>query len=181
MNKIIFPGLGIELNISKIAFTILGKSITWYAIFIVIAISLAIFIYKKQDKLYDILFKDVSDLILYIIPVAFVGARLYYVIFNLDYFAQNPIQIFFIWQGGLAIYGGIIFGSITCYLFARKRKINFLNLLDYLVPALALRTSYWEMGKFCKYRSLWYRKHWNIKNGNLETWYLQRSTPYIFI
>ena len=169
MNTITFPGMGIKLDISKIAFTILGNNITWYAIFIVSAIVLAICIYKKQDGLYAIAFKDVLDLSLYLIPIAFVGARLYYVIFNFEYFSQNILEIFNIKQGGLAIYGGIIAGVFTCYLFAKKREIAFFDLLDYLVPALALRTGHWQMGKFRKHRSIRNRKHGVLKNGNMGT------------
>lgn len=148
MNTISFPGLGIQFNISKIAFSIFGVSIAWYAILIVSAIGIALLIYKKRDGLYNIKFQDILELSIYVIPVAFLCARLYYVAFKLDYFLQNPIQILNIKQGGLAIYGGVIGGAITCYVYAKKKQINFLDLLDYIVPCLALRTSNWKMGQF---------------------------------
>lgn len=169
MNHITFPGLGFELNLSKIAFSVGGIPITWYAIFIVSAIIIAFGIYKKQEGLYHITFQSVLDLSIYLIPIAFLCARAYYVIFNLDYFLQNPAKIINLKQGGLAIYGGIIGGVITCYFFAKKRKIAFWDLLDYLVPALALRTSNGKMGEFYQCGGLWNRNYKLATNGNLGT------------
>ena len=167
MNQVTFPGLGLEFNISKIAFTIFGVNITWYAILIVSAIVIAILIYKKRDGLYNIKFQTILELCIYVIPISFICARAYYVLFKLDYFLQNPTQILNVKQGGLAIYGGIIGGAITCFIFAKKKKINFLSLLDYIVPALALRAGYWQMGKFYKCGSLWYRNCKFFKNGHI--------------
>lgn len=143
MNQITFPGLGIKMNISKIAFSLFGIDIAWYAIIIVSAIIIALVIYKKKDGLYNIKFQDIIDLSIYLIPIAFICARAYYVIFNLDYFITCPLEIINIKNGGLAIYGGIIGGVATCYVFAKKRNISFGDLLDYLAPAIALRSSNW--------------------------------------
>ncbi len=160
MNTITFPGLGIELVISKIAFEICGIQIKWYAILIVSAIIIALIIFKKRSGLYSIMSKDILDLSLFLLPASFLGARLYYVIFNLDYFLKNPLQILNIRQGGLAIFGGIIAGFIVCFAFAKKRKINIKDLTDYIVPALALRTSNRKMGQFYK---CWSIRIWNHK------------------
>ena len=148
MNIVTFPGLGLEFNISKIALSIFNINITWYAILIVLSFAIALLIYKKRDGLYNIKFEQTLELALFVIPISLICARAYYVLFNLDYYSQNILQIFAINNGGLAIYGGIIGGAITCFVFARRKKINFLDLLDYIVPALALRTSYRQMGKF---------------------------------
>ena len=159
MNHITFPWLGLEFYISKIAFSIFGISITWYAILIVLSLIIAILIYRRKDGLYDIQFDLILELCIYVIPVAFICARGYYVLFKLDYFLKNPIQILNIKQGGLAIYGGIIGGAITCYLFAKKKKIPLLDILDFIVPPLALRPSNWKMGKFHKCRGIWNRNY----------------------
>lgn len=176
-----FPGLNLSLKINKIAFSIFGIDIAWYAIFIVLAIMIAFLLYKKREGLYEIRFQTILDLGLYVLPIAFLSARAYYVLFHLDYFLQNPVQILNLKRGGLAIYGGIIGGAVTCYYFAKKRNIVFLDLLDYVVPALALRTSHWKMGEFYQSRSLWYRNNYFFTNGNLGKWYIQRSTPYFFV
>ena len=166
MNQITFPGLGLQFNISKIAFTIFGVDIAWYAVLIVLAIIIALAIYKKRDGLYGISFETVLELCLYVIPISFICARAYYVVFRLDYFLQDPSQILNIKQGGLAIYGGIIGGTVTCYIFAKKKKIDFSNLLDFIVPALPLRASNRQMGKLHKCRSIWNRNYKLFKNGH---------------
>ena len=147
MNLIKFPGLGLEFNISKVAISIFGINIAWYAILIVFSFLIALFIFKKRDGLYGIKFDTILNLSIYVIPISIICARLYYVLFKLDHFLSNPGQIFNIKQGGLAIYGGIIGGAITCYFYAKLKKISFLDLLDYISPCLALRTSDRKMGK----------------------------------
>lgn len=148
MNTVKFPGLNLEFSISKIAFKIFGIEIYWYAILIVLSLAIALIIYKKRDTLYEIKFNDIVDLSLYIIPIAIICARLYYIIFNLEYYMQNPREILNIRSGGLAIYGAVIAGTITCLFFCKKRKINVLDLLDYIVPGLVLGQAIGRWGNF---------------------------------
>ena len=143
-----FPGLGLEFNIDRVAFNIFGIDIYWYAILIVSAILIAFLILKINNKKCNIEYKDILDLSIFLIPISIICARLYYVIFDLEYFLENPSQIFNIRDGGLAIYGGIIGGVITCYVFCKKRNIRFLELLDYLVPCLALGQAIGRWGNF---------------------------------
>lgn len=143
-----FPGLGLEFNIDRVAFNIFGIDIYWYAILIVSAILIAFLILKINNKKCNIEYKDILDLSIFLIPISIICARLYYVIFDLEYFLENPNQIFNIRDGGLAIYGGIIGGVITCYVFCKKRNIRFLDLLDYLVPCLALGQAIGRWGNF---------------------------------
>ena len=98
--------------------------------------------------MFGIKFEDIIDLLIFLIPISIISARLYYVLFDLNYFIKNPMQIFNIRTGGLAIYGGIIGGIITCIVFCKKRKINILDLLDYLAPALALGQAIGRWGNF---------------------------------
>ena len=107
MKEIIIPLLNITLKINPIAFTIFGISIYWYAILIVLSIIIAIYIYYKNDKKYGINYEDIIDLALILIPISFLCARIYYVIFKLDYY-KTLEKIINIKDGGLAIYGGII-------------------------------------------------------------------------
>lgn len=142
-----FPLLNLELNISKVAFTVFEIPIYWYAILIVASLSLAILLCKKNDGKYNIKFDDIIDLSIILIPVAFICARLYYVIFNLkDY--TNFASILNIKDGGLAIYGGIIGGAIVIYFFCKKKNIKMLDLLDYIVPYLALGQAIGRWGNF---------------------------------
>ena len=167
MNTITFPLLNLKLQISKIAFSIKNVDIYWYAIFIVFAILVNLIIYKIKDGRFEIKYTDIIDLSIILIPISIVCARVYYIIFKLDYYILNPIQIFNIRNGGLAIYGGILGGIITCYIFCKIRKINLLDLLDYIAPGLALRTIDRKMGKFCKCRSIWRVYLCSVENGNI--------------
>lgn len=141
MNVITFPGLNLQFNINRIALSIGDISIYWYAILMTSAFVISLLIYKLKNGKFEIKFSDILDLALLVIPISIVSARLYYILFNLEYYVANPTQMFNLRSGGLAIYGGIIGGAVTCYIFCKKRKINLLNLLDYIVPCLALRTS----------------------------------------
>lgn len=141
MNTITFPLLNLKLQVSRIAFSIGNIDIYWYAILMMSAFAISLVIFRIKDGTFDIKFSDILDLSLYVIPISIISARVYYILFNLKYYIDNPIQIFNLKAGGLAIYGGIIGGGITCYIFCKKRKINLLDLFDYIVPCLALRTS----------------------------------------
>ena len=140
MNVITFPDLNLQFNINRIALSIGGISIYWYAILMTSAFVISLLIYKLKNGKFEIKFSDILDLALLVIPISIVSARLYYILFNLEYYVANPMQMFNLRSGGLAIYGGIIGGAVTCYIFCKKRKIDLLDLLDYIVPCLALRT-----------------------------------------
>ena len=145
MHQIIFPGLGLEFNMSKIAFTLFGANVYWYATFIVIAIITSMIIFKIKDGTFGIKFNDIFDAAIYVFPISILSARLYYIIFN------NPgdiVNFFNFRTGGLAIYGGIIGGITTIYIFTKKRKINLLDFLDYVAPILALGQCIGRWGNF---------------------------------
>ena len=122
MNIVKFPILNLTLYIKKVAFTIFGISIYWYGIIIVGAILLDIVLLKKQDGLYNIEFDKVITIIIYLIPISLISARIYYILFNLDYYSLNPMEILNIRNGGIAIYGGVIGALITAVIFCKKKK-----------------------------------------------------------
>ena len=148
MNIVKFPLLNLELEISEVAINIFGLGIKWYAIIIVFCIILALIWCKFKSKKYDIDFDEILNLFIILIPTVIICARLYYVIFNLDYYLKYPIEILNIRAGGLAIYGGIIGGIIASYIYCRIRKINVLNLLDCIAPILALSQGIGRWGNF---------------------------------
>lgn len=149
MNIITFPIFNLKMHVSQIAFSLFGVDIYWYAIFIISAVLIGILISKIRDGLYEIKFKDVLDLLVYLIPISIISARLYFCLFyNLTYYIQNPIQILNFRTGGLAIYGGIIGGLVTCIIFCKKRNIKLINLLDFFVPMLALGQAIGRWGNF---------------------------------
>ena len=148
INEIIFPALNLKLHISRIAFSLFGVNIYWYAILITFAMALSIFLMNKDDKKYNINFDDILLLIILTIPIAFIGARIYYVIFNINYYFSNPTKILNIRDGGLAIYGGIIAGTITIIMYCKIKKINILDVLDYVVPYVAMGQAIGRWGNF---------------------------------
>lgn len=93
MTTITFPAFNINLTVSRIAFSIGNINIYWYAIFIALAFVIAIIALKKDVMKFDIEYDVILELIIIVIPVAIICARLYYVIFNLQYYLSNPIQI----------------------------------------------------------------------------------------
>ncbi len=141
MREITFPGLGILLNINSIAISIFGINIYWYAILIVLAFIVGMFFCKKDTRKYNISFEDILQLAIIMIPISIISARLYFVVFKINEYIQNPIEILNIRNGGLAIYGGIIGAIITIIVFCKIKKINILDMMDYIVVYLPLRTS----------------------------------------
>lgn len=122
MQKVTFPILNLELNINKTAFTIYGINIYWYAVIIVSSLILALILLKRKDKKFGINYEDILDLSISLIPISFISARVYYVIFNLKAY-QNLQSILNIKDGGLAIYGGII-GRNHYRLYILQKKKN---------------------------------------------------------
>lgn len=148
MNKVLFPELNLELNVPQVALEIGNAKIYWYAIAIVFGIILSLILMYFSKKKYDIKYDDLLEIFIYIIITGVLGARLFYVVFNLEYYLENIEQIFNIQNGGLAIFGGIIFGAITAGIACKIKKIDFLNFCDYVVPYLALSQSIGRIGNF---------------------------------
>lgn len=148
MKPIIFPNLNLSFDINPVAFSIGNKDIYWYGIIITLGIVLALFLaWKNRDK-QKIKWDDVTDFVLFAVPIGIICARLYYVIFKWEYYSKNLAEIFKIWNGGLAIYGGVIGGILTAIVFCKIKKINFLELCDYCAPYLALCQSIGRWGNF---------------------------------
>ena len=124
--------------IPRVAFSLFGMDIYWYAILITSAIVIGYIWVKVHDGRFNIKYDDVFNLSLFMLPSAFICARLYYVAFNLSYYLQYPGEILNVRNGGLAIYGGVIGAVISILVFCKIKKINFLDLMDYLAPVLPL-------------------------------------------
>jgi len=148
MKPITFPNLGLDISINPVAFSIAGKNIYWYGIIITFGIALAMFLAWRNRKKQKIDWDTIVDFVLIVIPVGIICARLYYVIFKWEYYSQNIGEILQIWNGGLAIYGAVIGGILTAFVFCKKKKINFLELCDYCSPYLALCQSIGRWGNF---------------------------------
>ncbi|HEY8421316.1 MAG TPA: prolipoprotein diacylglyceryl transferase [Thermoclostridium sp.] len=148
MHYIGFPKLGIEFNLDPVAFSIGQIKIYWYGIITSLAFLVIIVGILKNSNKYGLNQDDLIDLILITTPVGIVCARIFYVLVNWSFYRNNLSEIYKIWHGGLAIYGGVIGGIITIYLFCRKRNINTLKLLDHIVVYLVLGQVIGRWGNF---------------------------------
>lgn len=149
MPEIWFPNLGIEIgHLSRVAFTVFGKEVYWYGIFIGLGVILGVLLAMKEAKRTGQDPDMYVDFIIYALIFAIIGARLYYVIFSWDYYAANPAKIFALREGGLAIYGGIIGGVLTAIVYCKKKKINFGLLADTVAPCLAFGQMMGRWGNF---------------------------------
>lgn len=149
MNIVEFPGLwGLKFTISRVAFEVFGISIYWYGIIIAIGFLLAVMLGMRDSKKFGLEPDNVIDLVLYATPVAIIGARLYYVIFDWESFRYNLLEIFNTRNGGLAIYGGVLGALVVAYFFAKKKKIGVFKLLDFGVPYLVLAQAIGRWGNF---------------------------------
>ena len=119
-----------------------------YGLLIALGILIATVLCIREEKL-QVLPKDTGfDIILYTIPLGVIGARLYYVIFAWEQFRSHPLSVLYIWQGGLAIYGGIIGGVLGLWLLSQRRKIPLWRLTDVAVPGLLLGQAIGRWGNY---------------------------------
>ena len=154
--------------IPNVAFELFGIPIYWYAILIVSSMIIAILWCKLHDGKYNIKFDDLLDLAIVMLPVAIISARLYYVLFSLDYFTSNPSEIFKIKNGGLAIYGGIIGGLVVIAIYSKIKKIRLLDITDYIAPIIAFCQSIGRWGNYINIEAYGYETNWPIKMEIIE-------------
>lgn len=127
----------------------LGKiQIYWYSIFIFVAILVACFIIYKEAKKRNIDEEFLVNLTFNSIILGIIGARIYYVLFNLEYYISNPLEIFQIWNGGLAIHGGMIAATLFIIFYCKKHKVSVLKMLDIIVVGLILAQAIGRWGNF---------------------------------
>ncbi len=131
-----------------VAFRVFGVDIMWYGVLISLGVLLGIFFALKECRRIGFKEDNLLDFLLIAIPSAIVGARLYYVAFSWDYYSLNPSEIINIRNGGLAIHGALIAGIIAGILFCKKRKINVFELLDIVIPSVALGQAIGRWGNF---------------------------------
>lgn len=134
--------------IDPVAFRLGPLEVRWYGVIIAIGIFVAIWLSIREAEKRGLKEDDIIDLALWMIPFGFLGARLYYVLFELDYYLQNPTEILAVWEGGLAIYGGLIAGGMTVIWFCKKRNIPIWLLLDILAPHVLLAQAIGRWGNF---------------------------------
>ncbi len=125
-----------------------GLTFHWYGVIIAVGMALAVALARARERRLGLPRDTALDLALIGIPAAIVGARLYYVLFSWREYAANPIRALYIWEGGMAIYGGIIGGVLAGWLYARRKGLPFLRLADLAAPSIALGQAIGRWGNF---------------------------------
>jgi len=140
------------INVSSVLaeFSVFGKTITinWYGAIIAFGFILAALLGGRIAYTWKMSIDKMLDVLIYGALAGVVGARLYYVLSKWDYYGSNPGDIIKIWEGGLAIYGGIIAGIIAGYIVCKIEKLNFLNLLDCVGISLLVGQGIGRWGNF---------------------------------
>ncbi len=148
INTLSFPGLGIgEFQVNSVAFDLFGKPIAWYAIIITFGMIMAVAYVMFRAKRIGISADEILDFAIFVIPFGIIGARLYYVLTTLENY-KTFWDVINIRSGGLAIYGGIIAGTITVYAVCKFKKIYFPAFGDCVVPGLILAQAIGRWGNF---------------------------------
>ena len=181
MNVVRFPGIGLEFEFSKVAFSIFGVSIYKYAMCIVLGIVVALILARLSKNKYDIDYSFVLENAIIGIIVGTLGARLYYVLFNLDYYLNNLGEIFDFRSGGLAIYGGLILGALAIFVNCKIRKKDVLDLFDYVAPFVALAQSIGRFGNFFNVEAYGYETTSFLRMGiSTMTGYMEVHPTFLY-
>lgn len=122
--------------------------IYWYSIMILIGLLVALLVIYKEIKKQNINTDFFTNLAFYSIIIGIVCARIYYVLFNLDYYSNNVLEIFEIWNGGLAIHGGILGGGLFALIYCLKHKVDFYRVFDICVVGLIIAQAIGRWGNF---------------------------------
>lgn len=148
MNLVKFPGLNINLKVPQIAFSVFGIEVYMYAICIVIGIIVAAILCNISKEKFENKFENILDIGIFSLFFGIIGARIYFIIFNLEYYLNNIKEVFNFRDGGLAIYGGLITGILTAIIICKIKEIDILNVLDYVIPFVALAQAIGRWGNF---------------------------------
>ena len=133
---------------NRVAFNIFGFNVYYYSLCILLGVIVAYILITREGKKQGLPKEFISDLIFYTLIIGILGARVYYCAFNLDYYLANPSEILKIYNGGLAIHGGVIAGFIFVYFYTKKRNVSFIKILDIVAPAVIIAQSFGRWGNF---------------------------------
>ncbi|MCY9005345.1 prolipoprotein diacylglyceryl transferase [Peribacillus frigoritolerans] len=120
----------------------------WYGLIIGFGVLLGLIIALRESERRGLDKEIFTDLILFAVPIAIISARIYYVIFQWEYYSQNPGDIIKIWNGGIAIHGALIGSVLTAIVFAKVKKVSFWKLVDIAAPSLLLGQAIGRWGNF---------------------------------
>ena len=142
-----FPGLGLELNPDRVL-QIGSFSIHYYGLIIAIGLALAVVYGLRRKKVFGLTEDDILDGALLIVPFAIICARAYYCAFSWDSFKDDPISVLYIWNGGLAIYGGVIGAAIGILVYCKVKKLSIGATLDLVALGFLIGQAIGRWGNF---------------------------------
>ena len=163
-----FPSLGIEWDPGKY-FSLGPLTFHYYGILIAFGLVLAVLYAWKRTKEFGIKADDLTDGVLWVVPFAVICARLYYCVFKWEEYASDPISILYIWNGGLAIYGGVIGAVIGVAVFAKVKKIKLPALLDLVALGFLIGQCIGRWGNFFNREAFGAETDWFLRMGLLNT------------
>lgn len=134
--------------INPIAFEVFGFEVRWYGVLMATAVLFAVMIAYFRAENFGVKRESLMDFVVIAVPLAFVGARTYYVIFNLSYYRGNFFHMINVREGGLAIHGALIVGAVVAILFCKFNKLNIWNFLDLAVPSVAIGQAIGRWGNY---------------------------------
>ena len=133
---------------NPILFTLGGVEVRWYSALMLTGMLITIIMVIAESKRFNISKDFAFNLSFWVIIIGLIGARCYYVIFNYSLYKDNILDIFKIWEGGLAIHGGLIAGFITLYLYSKRYNVNPFKMTDITVVPLLLAQAIGRWGNF---------------------------------
>ncbi len=136
------------LEYSPVIFTIGSVEIRWYSLFILVAFIFAYYLVTKETRRFRVNSDFIFNLAFWVFIFGVIGARIWYVLFNLKDYLSNPFEIIKIWEGGLAIHGGIVAGLLVVLYFSRRYKFRLIRLTDFIVPGLLIAQAIGRWGNF---------------------------------
>lgn len=142
-----FPSLGIEVNPGR-SFSLGPLTIHYYGLIIAFGLVLAVVYACKRSRTFGLKEDDILDGVLWVTPFAIVCARAYYVAFSWADYRDNPISILYIWEGGIAIYGGVLGAVVGVAVFCYVKKLRLTTVLDLVLLGFLIGQSIGRWGNF---------------------------------
>lgn len=136
------------MEMNPVIYTVGKFDIRWYSVFILIAFITVYRCVKSEAWRFRVSKDFIFNLAFWTFLGGILGARIWYVLFNIKQYTLNPLDAFKIWEGGLAIHGGLIFGLLTIFLYCKKYKFRLIRLLDFIAPALLIGQAIGRWGNF---------------------------------
>lgn len=178
--EVSFPGLGLHFNISSVAFKIGSFEVYWYGLLIMAAFVLCTVLALRHTKEHRFTQDLVLDILLVALPSAIIGARLYFVMCEWSYYAEDLSRVFNLREGGLAVYGGVIGAFLGAFIMLRIRKIPYSTCADYCIPYIPLGQAIGRWGNFFNQEAFGTTTDlpWGMTSSKITT-YLSRNCHYL--